>query len=225
MLGRTVVALSGVLLASMLNANSASGQAGSALVLEQSGTTVPALAPYSEIVPGTTIVLSGGARLVFLHYQTCTTVTVVGGEIVVGQASYRAANGSTPVAVRTACPVKVRLRDRGAAAGPSAGITMRSVPPPSGLSTRPRFVLVGQGAAAVTRVRVVREGGIVLEGPLTGREFRWPADAAALDPRSEYEIMLMSESSDSPQATVKFRPAEASAAAPGAPLTVIRTED
>lgn len=223
MLGRTVVTFWGALLASMLNANSASGQAGTALVLEQSGTTVPALAPYSEIVPGTTIRLSRGARLVFLHYQTCTTVTVVGGEIAVGQASYRAANGSTPVAVRTTCPVKVRLRDQEAAG--VAGITLRSGPPPSNLSTRPRFVLVGQGAEAITRVRVVREGGIVLEGSLTGREFRWPADAASLDPRSEYEIILISPSPHNRQATVKFMPAEVSAATPAAPLTLIRVED
>lgn len=224
MLGQTVIALWAALLASMLNANGASAEGGAALVLEQSGTTVPALAPYSEIVPGTAIKLSGGARLVFLHYQTCTTVTVVGGEIAVGQASYSAANGSTPVAVRTTCPVKVRLRER--AAPGVAGITMRSISPPSGLSTRPRFVVVGQGAEAITRVRVVREGGgIVLEGSLTGREFRWPADAASLDPGSEYEIILLSQSSDNRQATVKFMPAEVSAATPAAPLTAIRVED
>jgi hypothetical protein len=222
MLGRTVVAVWGALLAAMLNANSASGEAGAALVLEQSGTTVPALAPYSEIVPGTTIKLAQGARLVFLHYQKCTTVTVVGGEVAVGQASYRAANGSTPVVAPTACPAKVTLREQ---APGVAGITLRSGPPPSSLSTRPRFVLVGQGAEAITRVRVVREGGIVLEGPLTGREFRWPADAAPLDPRSEYEIILMSPSSDNRQATVKFMPAEASAATGAAPLTLIRVEN
>jgi hypothetical protein len=223
MRGRTVVALWGALLASMLNANSASAEAGAALVLEQSGTTVPALAPYSEIAPGTRIVLSQGARLVFLHYQTCTTVTVVGGEVAVGQASYRAANGSTPIAARTACPAKVRLREQ---AAPGAGITLRSGPSPSSLSTRPRFVLVGQGAEAITRVRVVLEGGgIVLEGSLTGREFRWPGDAASLDPRSEYEIILMSQSSDNRQATVKFMPAEVSSATPAAPPTLIRVED
>jgi hypothetical protein len=221
MLGRTVVAVWGALLASMLTATGASGEAGAALVLEQSGTTVPALAPYSEIIPGTTIVLPGGARLVFLHYQTCTTVTVVGGEVAVGQATYKAANGSTPVAVRTACPAKVRLREQAA----PGGITLRSGPPPSSLSTRPRFVLVGPGAEAVTRVRVVREGGLVLEGPLAGREFRWPADAAPLDPGSEYEIILMSQSSDTRQATVKFMPAQVSAATAAASPTLIRVED
>ena len=45
MLGRIVVVLWAALLASMLNANGASAEAGAALVLEQSGTTVPALAP------------------------------------------------------------------------------------------------------------------------------------------------------------------------------------
>lgn len=223
MLGRTVVALWGAFLASMLNTNSASGEAGTALVLEQSGTTVPALAAYSEIVPGTTIRLSGGARLVFLHYQTCTIVTVVGGEIAIGPASYKAAKGNTPVAVRTACPVKVRLREQGEAASVT-GITLRSGPPFSGLSTRPRFVVVGQGAEAVTRVRVVREGGIVLEGSLTGREFLWPADAASLDPRAEYEIILMPQSSDKRQAALKFMPADVSAAAPAA-LILISVEN
>ena len=83
----------------------------------------------------------------------------------------------------------------------------------------------GGGTEAITRVRVVREGGLVLEGPLTGREFRWPADAAPLDPGSEYEIILMSQSSDTRQATVKFMPAQVSAATAAAPPTLIRVED
>jgi hypothetical protein len=217
---RTVSVLCAAQFALMWCANGASGQTPVALVLEKSGTTVPALTPYSEILAGTTIGLPGGARLVFLHYQTCTTVTVVGGEIVVEQASYKAANGSTPATVRTACPAKVRLERPGSA----AGLTMRSLQPPSGLSTRPSFILVGSNAETLGRLRVVRGEATVLEGSLSGREFRWPVDAAPLDPRADYELILLPQTSDGRQAKMTFRPTESSSAVPGSSLTLIRVE-
>lgn len=191
-----------------------------ALVLEVAGATVPAIAPYAEVAAGAAVSLPPGARLVFLHYQTCTMVTVVGGEIVIGQASYRAAGGSAPIAQKTTCPPRTRLKD----AGDTAGITLRSLTPPSGLSTRPSFVVVGAGAPALGRVRVVRGAETVLDEPLAGREFRWPAGAAALDPSVEYELVLLPAGTGGRQATLKFRPTEPPAAATGSPLTVIRVD-
>lgn len=218
---QAIVVLLATLFAPIWYATAASAQTAAALVLETRGTMAPPLAPYAEIAGGTTVVLPGGARLVFLHYQTCTTVTVVGGEVVVGQASYRATNGATPVTVRATCPARVRLKEQ----GESAGIITRSLPPPSGLSTRPSFILVGARAGTFARFRVARDGTTVLEGSLTGREFRWPADAAPLDAHAEYEIILLRPMPESRRATLKFRPVESSSAGGNMPLTLISVED
>src|SRR5438105_13013288 len=59
----------------------AEAQNASALVLEKVGVSVPEVQPYSEIAVGTTVSLPPGARLGFLHYQTCKTVTAGGGSV------------------------------------------------------------------------------------------------------------------------------------------------
>ena len=79
--GRTAGRLTlGIALLVLLGVPSrADAQNASALVLEKTGATVPEVQPYNEIAVGTTVSLQPGARLVFLHYQTCRTVTAVGG--------------------------------------------------------------------------------------------------------------------------------------------------
>jgi len=62
----------------------AHAQHASALVLEKSAD----VQPYTEIPIGKTISISYGARLVFQHYHTCRTVTVIGGKIHFGAEMY-----------------------------------------------------------------------------------------------------------------------------------------
>jgi hypothetical protein len=129
-------------LASLWIPSGADAQSASALVLEKSGATVPEVQPYSEIPVGTTVSLPSGARLVFLHYQTCKTVTAVGGKVVFDAFTYTATGGSKPQEVRTPCPPTVRLRGQ----GEMVGVVMRSILPEVRLSTSPAFVLVGDRA-------------------------------------------------------------------------------
>ena len=75
-------------LASLWIPSGADAQNASALVLEKSGATTPEVQPYSEIAVGATVSLSSGAKLVFLHYQTCRTVTVVGGKVAFASYTY-----------------------------------------------------------------------------------------------------------------------------------------
>ena len=50
------------------------------------------------------ISLPGGARLVFLHYHTCRTATVVGGRIRFGAEAYAIIGGTKESDARTPCP-------------------------------------------------------------------------------------------------------------------------
>ena len=69
---------------------------------EVTGSTTPALRPYSELPPSTTINLGSAGRLVFVHYLSCRTVTVVGGTVTVETDRYTATG--TRSEARTSCP-------------------------------------------------------------------------------------------------------------------------
>lgn len=159
-----------------------------ALVLERTGRSVPALPPYTEILANTTVSLSAGARLLFLHYHTCKTVAVVGGLIAFGPDTFRITSGTKESDQRTPCPRTVRLK----AGGEMAGILLRSdLAARLTLSTQPTFTLVGEHAGDFASVRVLREGKQVLAAPLAERRFQWPADAAPLAADAEYELALV----------------------------------
>jgi hypothetical protein len=179
----------------------ADAQNASALVLEKSGSTTPDVQPYSEIAVGATVALASGAKLVFLHYQTCRTVTVVGGSVTVGAYAYTTTGGSKPQEVRTPCPPMVRLKGQGEV----AGVVMRSISPTVRLSVSPSFALVGERADDFTAVAVTRDGTTLLEAPLAGRGFRWPTSAPPLAVNTNYELLLVPKAADKGRVTVKFR--------------------
>lgn len=181
--------------------SAADAQNASALVLEKSGATTPEVQPYTEVAVGATVSLASGTKLVFLHYQTCRTVTVVGGSVAFGSLTYTATGGGRPQEVRTPCPPMVRLRGQGEV----AGVVMRSISPTVRLSVSPSFVLVGERADDFAAVAVARDGTMLLEAPLAGRGFRWPTSAAPLAPNTNYELLLVPKAADKGRVTVKFR--------------------
>lgn len=181
--------------------SAAAAQNPSALVLEKSGATTPEVQPYSEIAVGATLSLASGTKLVFLHYQTCRTVTLVGGSVTFGGLAYTAAGGARPQEARTPCPPTVRLKGQGEV----AGVVMRSISPTVKLSISPSFVLVGERANDFTAMAVSRDGTTLIEAPLAGRGFRWPASAAPLVVNTNYELLLIPKAADKGRVTVKFR--------------------
>ena len=207
-------------LASLWIPSGADAQNASALVLEKSGATTPDVQPYSEIAVGATLSLQSGARLVFLHYQTCRTVTIVGGKVAFEAYTYTITGGSKPQEVRTPCPPTVRLRGQGEV----AGTLMRSIVPGVRLSISPTFVLVGDRADDFAAVRVSQAGATLLEAPLAGRGFRWPTGAAPLVANADYELVLVPKAEGRPRVTVKFRAEGEPATAAGAQLTLISVD-
>src|SRR5438034_303628 len=71
-------------------------QAAAALVLDKQGTSKPELSPYSEIPDGGSVSLSPQTKLVFVHYGTCRTVTVVGGRVTFRAETYSVTGASWP---------------------------------------------------------------------------------------------------------------------------------
>ena len=209
-----------LLVASLGVPSDAVAQSGSALVLERTGVIVPDVQPYSEIAVGVTVTLQTGARLVFLHYQTCRTVTVVGGTVVFGGLNYTITGGGKPEEVRTPCPPTVRLRGQ----SEMAGVLMRSISPEVRMSTSPVFALVGGRADDFASVRVSQGGTILLEAPLAGRGFRWPAGTAPLVANTDYELVLVPKSDCKTRITLKFRAEGGASTAAGDRLTLISVD-
>lgn len=197
--------------ASLLVSSGAYAQAPSALVLEKSGTTVPEVKPYSEILVGRTVSLQPGAKLVFVHYYTCQTVAVVGGTIRFSKDEYAITGGKKESEIRTPCPRQVALKS----GGEMAGVMLRSAftNVMVKFSERPAFVLVGKRADGFSSLRVTQEDKTVIEAPLEGRHFRWPKDVPPLAAASGYEMILNPKISGAAPAKLRFfveKPTEAS---------------
>ena len=214
-LTRIVLAMAAALV--LAPAHAALAAQGAALVLDVSGRMQPGLTRYGEIPATTTVTLERGARLVFVHYFTCRTVTVVGGAVRVEADGYAVGSGLASED-STRCPRRISLK-RGAEVG---GIMVRGIrpPPPHAplrLSTQPSFVVVGARAGDVAAVRIVRGGQTMLEAPLAGPRFEWPAGAPELLADTDYELTVLFRTTRDEPATGTFRtlpPSETSAPGP-----------
>jgi hypothetical protein len=177
-------------------------QTASALVLETKEVNLPHLLPYSEIPSGMTVELPKRAKLVFLHYPTCRTVTVIGGTITFAEDTYTSAGGTTEVEARSECPRIVRLGGE----YDTGGILLRGRPDPTlTLSPYPTFVLVGKRASDFAAIRVSRGGQELLTAPLDGRRFHWPTKAAPLTVGQEYELALVPQRAGTDLVTRRFK--------------------
>ena len=187
-------------------------QTASALVLEQSGASTPAVASYSEIPAGTTVSLQSGAKLVFLHYNTCRQVAIVGGMIRFSENDYVITGGKKEAETRTPCPRPVVLKSGGEMAGVMLRSAVNNVMVK--FSERPAFVLIGKRADDFASLRIVQADKTVLEAPLEDRHFSWPKDAAPLAAATGYEMVLTPKAAGTAPAKFRFiveKPADASA--------------
>lgn len=160
-----------------------------ALVLELDGAMEPQVEPFSELAPGDTIELSDGATLAFLHYPSCAEVTVRGGRLVLSEQRYTLQRGKIVSVDRARCPKTVVLSENRQV----GGVLLRSGGSPT-LSTRPEFVIAGQGIGEVARVRVRDGDTVIAEAPLSGKWFEWPKDASELIPKGGYTAELLDKS-------------------------------
>jgi hypothetical protein len=196
----------------------APAEAPAGLILEVSGTVSPSVRPYTEIPSGTALSLSRGAHLVFVHYQTCKTVTVTGGTVTISAASYATRDGQQ-TDMPTPCPKKVNVRG----GGELGGVVYRSVSANRGITlpVEAAFVLSGPRASSFASARVSRDRALVAEGAIRDQVFRWPAGTAPLPPDTTFELTLVPIRAEDRPVTIRFA-TPAVAAPPGqAPLVVI----
>ena len=210
-----------VVLAGWAWVGTASAQSQAALVLETSGTITPAVKPYTEIPGGTTLALSSGARLVFSHYHTCRTVTVVGGTVTVTVASYGTRDGKQSETTMP-CPKKVNVRG----GGELGGVVYRSVSTSRALTLQPEaaFVLVGPRAAEYVTARITRDDAPVAEGPIHDRVFRWPKGVAPLAPDTAFELTLVPARAGDRAVTTRFSTPAVASPVGQEPLVVITVD-
>ncbi len=168
------------------------------VVLEVSGPSTPALAPFIEIADQTTVRLGPESRLVFVHYHTCRTVTLVGGQLTAGVQEYRV-SGGTRSEKETPCPRAIKLL----ASGETAGVVFRSRAAVR-LPVEPAFAVVGPRGGDVAAVRITRGSEIVVEAPLRDRRFRWPTGVPALRAGTQYELALTFKEPGATPLTLSF---------------------
>jgi hypothetical protein len=105
-----------------------------------------------------------------------------------------------------------------------AGVVLRSVLPEVRLSTSPAFVLVGDRADEFATVRVSQGGTTLVEAPLAGRGFRWPAGTATLAAQGDYELVLVPKATGKTPVTMQFRAEGDGGTVGGGPLTLISVD-
>jgi|RhiMetdeSRZDD1v2_1073273.scaffolds.fasta_scaffold69515_2 hypothetical protein len=215
---RDVTLIGALAVAGVLFPAVAAAQGGAALVLETSG--VPGVRPYSELRPGASVILGSSARLVFLHYATCRTVTLEGGRVTLAADSYTVAGGAGVRETPTACPRLVTRRSSGDVV--VGGVVTRSLGPTLALPPAPELVLVGARAGDYALARIAGENGEPHEVGLEGPRLRWPAGVPPLTVGGVYELRLVPSRGDGRAVTLRFQVTRPQAAQE--PITVIHVE-
>ena len=170
-----------------------------ALVLDVDGAVTPALRPYREIHSGTTVALTDGGRLVFLHYASCRTLTVVGGSVTFTNGPAPILKGAaTRADVRGQCPRKF------SATGTDAATVLRGGSAAAlNTSMTPEFILVGRRADEFADIRIKTGDKELLVRPLAGPHFSWPKEVPPLAP-GVYSLDLRPKASGAPPVTMTF---------------------
>lgn len=182
---------------------------------------MPGLHLYHEIPVDTTVALPSDATLVFLYYDTCETVTVVGGTITFSVDAYAMTGTSHVQTVRSPCPHTVTLQGRGDMAGT---LLRQGSPLELSLSTQPTFVIVGPRADDIVSVRVSQGDTTVPEAPLEGRRFRWPVGTPALTTDTAYALILVPSGIGAFPLTTTFKTPAATISPTRAALTILKVE-
>ena len=191
---------------------------GVALALEIRGKTDPAYEPFTEFAPGQGLHLEPDAEIEFLHYPSCETVLVKGGDLAFTEQRYTVRGGRIADVKRSKCPKTVALDGQ----SQIGGVVLRSIPGSQvlSLSTRPGFVVVGTGRHGYKHVRIRLEGQTLFEGELGGNRFEWPQSQGPLDPDGNYTLEFLA--SDGAEARAFAFRVEQRRGDP--PLTVIRLD-
>jgi hypothetical protein len=162
-----------------------------ALIEDIGGTSEPALSGYSEVTKGSSVNLAAGTTVKFMHYGSCTEVTVTGGKITFNRNDYAIDGGKIIAEDKQACPELVKVESTTSVAG---GLVMRGVLDLTNVSAQPSLVMVGKNAAKISSVAFVDDKGeFAFELPVSDRRFSWSAGVPELSPGGNYKMILSAD--------------------------------
>lgn len=204
-----------------VSAPAALAEQAAGMVVSISGTTAPALRPFTEIPHGSTITLGPQGQLSFVHYRTCRIVSVVGGTVTIQRTIYDIGSGGRIVTVaERKCPQQVKLAEP--KSGEAAGLMMRSAILAPTLSTRPSIVFVGKNAERVVNAEVRRGEASIALMPVENRRARWPESAPGLSAGADYKLVLRTREGGTVE--YSFTAVEAAAKDEGRSVEIIRVD-
>ena len=146
------------------------------IVLTAEGEIAPKVSPFDEVNAGMSISVMPVGSLTLEHYQTCQTVSIFGGGIVINADGFNLADAKVSASEERDCPAIVDLVYTGLKT--SASITRRQVPAVVGLT--PTFRFLGQDGVPAT-IQISREGVVIARLDVTDRAFRLPPNQPLVD--------------------------------------------
>jgi hypothetical protein len=186
-------------LATALWAGAATAQTASGMIMEVSGTTEPAVQALSEVEPGFTVMLTPGAKMSFVHYQSCKLVSVEGGGLVTLRLTAYTVEAKV-LSEQKRCPKRFAMATGGSTEAGAlvvrGGVTK--------LSNRPIFLLTGAGADGVAGAELMQDGKLVAPLQFSARRASPPDSTLPL--RGQYEVVVKGRGGQS--AVRKFEAAE-----------------
>lgn len=176
------------------------------LVMARDGAATPDVAPFTELMPRSTIALDAGSRMSFVHYGTCRLVTVEGGRLYVDAQRYSVAGGRIAGVETTDCPREQKLATSGDTVV-AAVLVMRGTSGTPRLRAYPWIVLAGSVGVTFNAAELRREGQTL--GPMTvrGRLVSWPETKPPLAPGPGY-VARLTRPSGTPTIDFEFSVAE-----------------
>jgi hypothetical protein len=171
-----------LVLAAGLWAGAAAAQTPSGMIMEVSGPTEPAVQALSEVDPGFSVKLGAGAKMSFVHYQSCKLVSVEGGTVTLRLTAYTV-DGKV-LSEQKRCPKRFAM----AAGGSTEAGALVVRGSATKLSNRPIFLLTGAGAEGVASADLMQDGKLVAALSFSARRASPPESALPL--RGQYEVVV-----------------------------------
>jgi hypothetical protein len=156
-----------------------------ALILDYASKPDSRFQAYNELPDETTLELGASGRITLLHYKTCRTVAIQGGNVRVTTADLAVEGGSQNVVDYFSCPQESRIK----IAGVSGGVLIRDVGGPS-LPPSLSCILVGHKAMEVESLALTKGGRKIAALSVKGLRTTPAPSARAIEPGRDYTLLI-----------------------------------
>jgi hypothetical protein len=161
------------------------------LILEVVGATEPRLEALTEVQSGFMVKLAAGSRLAFVHYQSCRSVSMTGGTLLLRLTDYSVSGDGKVQSEQRRCPQRFVLTSGSSDEGASTVMLRGGASAVKKFSTRPIMLLTGPAAAGVAMAELRLDKLVVAKLPVSGQRAQLPDTAPALTPGRRYAVVLL----------------------------------